>query len=275
MKYLRRTKHSLPIALTLLGMLTFGSSALYGDETAKPVLKFGTALNNEDELIKSARKHVRKRHQAIYDRLGYQVELINNPYLRNIQLAADGSIDTLVVMTSDIGIMNVKELPESLILTQEPQHAMGLNLAALKSRAIEINKLDEAKSLRLGIIRAIPYIDRYLFGSGFNYQQFPDNTTLLHMLKAERLDIILTSSFLLEHISPTSELGLDIEMVYPMGCVYFYIAYSATSLGKEKAQAMANKHTTIIRELKRDQPELFHMQCQQKKAAEAAASPEK
>ena len=227
------------------------------------VLSIGTFYSNENYERTMMGNRARQTYEAIYGRMGLNYQLVENPYLRNLELAANGSIDAVVVFTgdadNDIGTMD--SLPESLVLSPVAQSKVAMVVVALKNRATRFDSIQQVKEQKMGILSVMPKAVSYLRREGYNFQRLPSNESGFQMLQAGRLDTLLTSQFVFDRVSKTQGVEAYAEVVYQFGCFSSYMSYSTIALGAELAQEIADKHAKALLELEVEKPGLLIREC--------------
>ena len=217
------------------------------------------STHGQGQLVAQGRG--KKMYDTIYRAMGVDYELVRHPYLRSVQMAAQGKIDAVLVFETEFGMLKVKDHPKQLVMTPEAQSSAPIVLVALTERGLKVDSLDDVKLLKLGMTRTFPHAGTFFKNLDVEYRMYDEYENMIRSLKAGRIDVVLISRYIYKSLAERYGFDRFSEIVFTAGCSYTYMGYSALSLGQERAQQMADQHAGALREIKRTQPELLIQQC--------------
>ncbi|BFM17894.1 hypothetical protein R50073_40770 [Maricurvus nonylphenolicus] len=232
----------------------------FSSQPAEP-FTIGSFTDSQEEIDTIMSEHFTPLYQNIFGKLGYNPKFVTNPHLRNVNLARKGLIDAVILYSTSQNLLDDSIYPDLLSVTNEPIYANKLGLAALNSKNITIENEGDLRNYRIGITKSAPDMGNIFSIDNLAIESFQNFTTLFRMAKADRVDLIFTTDFMLDILLSQTGIDIEMEMVYPMGCVYTNMGISHQALGKENAESLREKLDMRLKELKQEKPELFYITC--------------
>lgn len=229
------------------------------DDSFDRTMTIGAYVGNSMEVkIYKEKGSVRLMHASAFENMGYKLTVINQPYLRNLQLANAGKIDGTVIykLDEDVDLYGVTPY---LSVSTEPHMATDLVLYAKKGHAEDI--IQDIKSVSVGIMRVFPNTEAHLNNLGIKPHFFKDYTSLFHVLEAGRVDAILVPSIIYKIFLYSNYIKDDYEYVKSIGCLEGSMAFSVEKFGRRKADVLAQEHGEAISKLREMKSNFFYFDC--------------
>lgn len=228
------------------------------DISADRSMTFGAYVGNSMEVKIYKKGEMRFMHSSVFEMMGYNLTIINQPYLRNLQLANAGQLDGTSIFKLDKDVDLYGQDP-NLSVSTKPHMASDLVLYTRKGNAEAV--LKNVESLSIGIMRILPNAVEYLKGIGIKPQTFKDYTSLFHVLEAGRVDAIIVPSFLYKVFLSEKYIEDKYEYVKSFGCLESYMAFSVEKFGRRKADKLAEEHGRAISKLQEMKNDMFYFDC--------------
>jgi len=218
----------------------------------------GMYSENKKEVQLYQKGWARLMHSSVFETMGYRLTLINQPYLRNLQLANAGQLDGVVMFKLDKGVdLYGREL--NLSTSTKPHIATELVLYTKKGNAKAV--LKDMSSVSIGGMRSLPGADKYFNSIDVKPHMFKDYTSLFNVLRAGRVDAILVPRFIYELFVHENYIQDKYEYVKSFGCLEGYLAFSIERFGRKKADALAQEHGETISKLREIKSDIFYFDC--------------
>jgi len=243
--------------LFCLCVILFSEFSLAAVPAAR-LMAIGAYSDNKKEIEVYQRGWVRLMHSSVFETMGYRLTLINQPYLRNLQLANAGQLDGAVMFKLDKGVdLYGREL--NLSTSTKPHIATELVLYTKKGNAKAV--LKDMSSVSIGGMRSLPGADKYFNSIDVKPHMFKDYTSLFNVLRAGRVDAILVPRFIYELFVHENYIQDKYEYVKSFGCLEGYLAFSIERFGRKKADALAQEHGETISKLREIKSDIFYFDC--------------
>jgi len=228
------------------------------DISAGRSMTIGAYSENKRELEVYQKGWARLMHSSVFETMGYKLTLINQPYLRNLQLANAGQLDGAVMFKLDKDVdLYGREL--FLSASTKPHIATELVLYTKKGNAEAV--LKDITNVSIGSMRSLPGADEYFNSIDIEPHMFKDYTSLFNVLRAGRVDAILVPRFIYELFVYENYIQDKYEYVKSFGCLEGYIEFSIARFGRRKADALAQEHGKTISKLREVKSDIFYFDC--------------
>jgi len=222
------------------------------------LMAIGAYSENKKEIEVYQKGWARLMHSSVFENMGYRLTLINQPYLRNLQLANAGQLDGTVMFKLDKDVdLYGREL--HLSTSTKPHIATELVLYTNKGNAAAV--LKDITNVSIGSMRSLPGADEYFNSIDIEPHMFKDYTSLFNVLRAGRVDAILVPRFIYELFVYENYIQDKYEYVKSFGCLEGYIAFSVAKFGRRKADALAQEHGKTISKLREMKSDIFYFDC--------------
>ncbi len=229
------------------------------DDSFDRTMTIGAYVGNSTEVkIYEEKGSMRLMYESAFENMGYKLTVINQPYLRNLQLANAGKIDGTVIYKLD-GNVDLYGVKPYLSVSTVPHMATDLVLYAKKGHAEDI--MQDIKSVSVGIMRVFPNTEAHLNDLGIEPHFFKDYTSLFQVLEAGRVDVILVPSIIYNIFLHSNYIQNDYEYVKSIGCLEGSMAFSVEKFGRKKADALAQEHGEAISKLREMKSDNFYFDC--------------
>lgn len=245
-----------PIFLSACLMAHAG--VVLADVFADREITIGAYVGNNMEVKVYQKGGARFMHSRVFENMGYRLKIINQPYLRSLQLANAGYLDGTAIFTLDKGVDLYGKDP-NLSVSTKPHIASDLVLYTKKGNAKAVRQ--NITNVSVGIMRVLPNAVGYLKKIGIEPHVFKDYTSLFQVLEAGRVDAILVPSFLYQVFINESYIEDKYEFVKSFGCLKGYMAFSIEKFGRQKANELAEEHGRIISKLRERKSGIFYFDC--------------
>jgi hypothetical protein len=244
--------------LLLSSCILFCSDVVQAEEANTRTISIGTFVENTKERQVYLKDRSRFIHSMVFEMMGYQLRLVNRPYLRSLQLANAGELDGTVIfkLKNDADLYGHKL---ELVGSSKPHQAASLDLYTKKGNATEI--LKGITSASIGIMRSLPNAKEYLNSIGIDPHIFKDYSSLFHVLEAGRVDAIILPSFIYKSFIAKGYNQDDFEYVKSIGCLESYMAFSVKRYGSARANELADEHGDTIGKLWERNSDIFYFDC--------------
>ncbi len=228
------------------------------DISADRSMTFGAYVGNSMEVKIYKKGEMRFMHSSVFEMMGYSLTIINQPYLRNLQLANAGQLDGTSIFKLDKDVDLYGQDP-NLSVSTKPHMASDLVLYTKKGNAKAV--LKDIKNVSVGIMRVLPNSKEYLHSFGIDAHLFKDYTSLFQVLEAGRVDAIIVPSLLYEVFLSENYIEDKYEYVKSFGCLESYMAFSVEKFGRRKADELAEEHGRAISKLQEMKNDIFYFDC--------------